>query len=108
MNGLYIEADNHKMEQVLRNLLSNAVKFSPRGGVVQVKLSVILAKEKSTSIRVTPVPSSDLYSASDCFLQIDVTDSGVGISKVRQSLIEMYFSAHCRGLSPGKSTAVIQ
>ena len=34
-------ADGGKVEQVLVNLLSNAVKFSPRGGVVTIRMSAV-------------------------------------------------------------------
>src|SRR5206468_3128910 len=35
----WIEADGHRMEQVLENLLVNALRYVPEGGAVQVELS---------------------------------------------------------------------
>ncbi len=51
-----IEIDSDKIIQVITNLLGNAVKFTPKGG--NIDLEVILK---------------------DNFIQIDVSDSGIGI-----------------------------
>jgi signal transduction histidine kinase len=59
-----IEADERKLKQILYNLLSNAVKFTPRGG--RVKLSAALAGE---------------------FVEVSVSDTGVGISVEEQGRI---------------------
>ena len=37
-SNIKVYVDEHKMNQVLRNLLSNAMKFTPKGGVVEIKL----------------------------------------------------------------------
>ncbi|MBU0664631.1 MAG: response regulator, partial [Proteobacteria bacterium] len=56
-----IEADARKMKQVVYNLLSNAVKFTPDGG----KVSLVARK---------------VMDAGKEFLEIAVTDTGIGIS----------------------------
>jgi signal transduction histidine kinase len=54
----YINGDSDRLQQIVWNLLSNAVKFTPAGG----------------SVRVTVREHDGAY-------EIDVTDSGMGISK---------------------------
>jgi len=53
-----VQADPHKMVQMLLNLVSNAVKFTPEGG------SVTIAVQRQAEI-----------------VEISVTDTGIGIAK---------------------------
>ncbi|GHV49546.1 hypothetical protein FACS1894216_00020 [Synergistales bacterium] len=62
-----IISDDQRLTQVITNLLSNAVKFTPEGGSVRVDTHFI-GEENGA-----------------CAVQIDVTDSGIGISKEQQS-----------------------
>jgi signal transduction histidine kinase len=57
-----IVADQRMMRQIIYNLLSNAVKFTPDGG------------------RVSLVASAEDKDGDRAFLEIHVTDSGIGIS----------------------------
>lgn len=57
-NDVSIEADQRKLKQIMFNLVSNAVKFSPAGGTVSVGA----------------VRDGD-------FMEITVTDTGIGIKK---------------------------
>jgi signal transduction histidine kinase/CheY-like chemotaxis protein/HAMP domain-containing protein len=59
--------DDQRLAQVITNLLSNAVKFTPEHG--SISLNARLLKEEN---RV-------------CTLQIEVTDTGIGISEEQQS-----------------------
>jgi CheY-like chemotaxis protein len=64
-------ADERKVKQVLLNLLSNAVKFTPRGGQVSLKASLI-----------------------DNAMNISVTDTGVGIAlEDQQKVFEEFYQA---------------
>ena len=59
-----IRGDERKIKQVLLNLLSNAVKFTPEGGRVDVRASVV-----------------------DGMAEISVTDTGVGIAPEDQEAV---------------------
>ena len=64
--------DGGKIEQMLVNLLSNAVKFSPRGGVVTIRLS---ASARADDLAVT----------------IEVLDQGAGVpAEHRQRIFETF------------------
>jgi PAS domain S-box-containing protein len=68
--------DALRLEQVLTNLLDNAVKYSPDGGPVVVALT-------------TPAPD---------WLQITVTDQGIGIPPAqRERIFERFYQGHGPG-----------
>ncbi len=74
-------ADARKVKQIVYNLLSNAVKFSAAGGEVRVSASRVaraLAGEPSGSreSRRFPLAASEFTD----FLQISVSDGGIGIA----------------------------
>lgn len=60
-----IWGDSERLQQVVWNLLSNAIKFTPDGGRVEVRLSVVSGSEQQ---------------ATDNYAQIQVSDTGKGIS----------------------------
>ncbi|MDR1623047.1 MAG: response regulator, partial [Synergistaceae bacterium] len=62
-----LTGDDQRLAQVIANLLSNAVKFTPEGG--SISLDARLLKEEEGV----------------CTLQIQVTDTGIGISPEQQS-----------------------
>jgi len=68
-----VYVDARKVKQMLYNLLSNAVKFSPSGG--DVTLTVNQADRAG----------ADVTSESSNWLQISVTDQGIGISEADMS-----------------------
>ncbi len=63
---IFVWGDMNRLQQVVWNLLTNAVKFTPEGGQITVKLSVI----EPTNCPPHCTPSA----------QIQVIDTGVGIS----------------------------
>jgi PAS domain S-box-containing protein len=74
-------ADPRKVKQILYNLLSNAVKFTEAGGRVTMR-AVVVPRANAGKLcgsrggRSHPLPDNDFAE----FLEISVTDSGVGIS----------------------------
>ncbi|MBI4849180.1 MAG: HAMP domain-containing protein [Nitrospirae bacterium] len=68
---IYIEADERKFKQIMLNLLSNALKFMPDGGSVRVSAQKGV-RGQGLGVREKPTPDTD-------FLEISVTDSGIGI-----------------------------
>ncbi|GHV42308.1 hypothetical protein AGMMS49546_20460 [Spirochaetia bacterium] len=59
--------DDHRLAQVITNLLSNAVKFTPERGAIRLNTRFIKEEEGI------------------CTIQIEVTDTGIGISTEQQS-----------------------
>ena len=64
-----IVSDEQRMTQVITNLLSNAIKFTPEHG--QISLTAKLLEEREDV----------------CTLQIEVSDTGIGISKEQQAAL---------------------
>ncbi|MCC5660202.1 response regulator [Nostoc sp. XA010] len=60
-----VYGDPARLQQVVWNLLTNAIKFTPKGGRVDVNLSVVYSEEQETTHK---------------YAQIQVIDTGIGIS----------------------------
>lgn len=68
--------DPDKIEKIMFNILSNGLKFTQPNGKITVKVSsAILKKSKTITIKNNKSVKFDNW------LQIEVTDTGVGISK---------------------------
>lgn len=76
-----VMVDLRRFKQILYNLLSNAVKFTPQGGQVTLLAKRVSRHDAASTIpgfevgRRTVLPSGD----GDDFLEISVTDSGIGM-----------------------------
>jgi signal transduction histidine kinase len=62
-----LNGDEQRLLQVIANLLTNAVKFTPEEGTIRLTTKFVKEEEGI------------------CTLQIDVTDTGIGISEEQQS-----------------------
>jgi len=71
--NLYMYIDKDKLHKIINNLLSNAFKFTPKGGIVTIRIG-----EDS--------PPPTIGSMTE-FLRIDVSDTGVGIPEKEVSNI---------------------
>lgn len=71
--------DARKVKQIVYNLLSNAVKFTPEGG--QVILRAQLVERKDILKQTRDMPGSDASSIGHAsqFIEIAITDTGIGI-----------------------------
>jgi two-component system sensor histidine kinase/response regulator len=80
--GLWVQADQHMLETVIRNLTSNALKFTPRGGQVTLAAhpdgKVVTVSVKDTGIGISPADVAKLF-------RIDTQRSTLGTEKERGS-----------------------
>jgi len=80
-----ITADERKLKQIMYNLLSNAVKFTPDGGEIRLtadlangSLQIADSSMEKASDQKLRAKSYELR-ASQKFIRISVTDTGIGI-----------------------------
>jgi PAS domain S-box-containing protein len=73
-------ADRVRLKQILFNLLSNAIKFIPAGGTITVRARTVMAEEHGSGGAEVPSPLPLCPSAPQPFLEIAVTDTGIGIT----------------------------
>jgi two-component system sensor histidine kinase/response regulator len=80
--GLWVQADQHMLETVIRNLTSNALKFTPRSGQVTLTArpdrKVVTVSVKDTGIGISPADVAKLF-------RIDSQRSTLGTEKERGS-----------------------
>jgi len=91
LDNFSINIDKQKISQVVRNLLSNALKFTPKGGGITVKATIVLLVNIDSSNEGTRATTS-LGSSPDCslsppYFRFEVTDTGAGISAVRLRVV---------------------
>jgi len=98
---LLIEADPHRLREVLDHLFKNAVTHSPEGGMIKVSIRPLLSPD---DLKEFPVSSSEiarkLTAAQRCYQQlvvIRVQDSGRGIPPRHLSqLFDPFYRADTR------------
>ncbi|GEM_PF-332511 len=92
---VYMPLDSEKLDRILLNLISNAIKFTPKGGYIYVTLSCqetsISVSVKDTGIGISKDKQTDIF---ERFTQVKNSKtrhkqgSGIGLSLVK-SLVEL-------------------
>ncbi|NHC34734.1 PAS domain S-box protein [Scytonema millei] len=92
---LQVFGDVTRLQQVVWNLLSNGIKFTPHGGRVEISLKEVGSREQGAEGRELRekkhVPLSFPTPDSPKFAQIQVTDTGKGISPEFLPYVFEYF-----------------
>jgi PAS domain S-box-containing protein len=111
----FISGDADRLQQVIWNLLSNAIKFTPRGGLVKVRLmrdqSHVVITVRDTGQGIEPEFLPHVF---DRFRQADSSSVrkhgglGLGLAIVRQ-LVELHggtIAAHSDGIGHGATFTI--
>lgn len=95
--GLYVEADEDRLRQIVMNLLSNGINYTPDGG--KVTLSIHAINDDLLSIQISDtgigIPKKDLPRIFERFYRVDKARSrssggtGLGLSIVKH-LVELH------------------
>ena len=103
-------ADPPRLKQILYNLLSNAIKFTPAGGRVSVTARHVAGSRRATGERGsggegTPAPQT--------FLEVSVTDTGIGIpgehlERIFQEFEQVVDTAHPRQEGTGLGLPLVK
>ncbi|MBI5630160.1 MAG: hybrid sensor histidine kinase/response regulator [Elusimicrobia bacterium] len=92
---LFIEADKHRLTQILLNLLGNALKFTPSGGKVRISLKSLEDCARfcvqDTGVGIDPAETERLF---ERFYQAEGTrlnHKGLGLGlEISKGLVEMH------------------
>jgi signal transduction histidine kinase/DNA-binding NarL/FixJ family response regulator len=78
--GLEIDADRHRLMQVMANLIGNAIKFTPEGGAITVSCARgDLAARVVVADSGPGIPAESLPHVFDRFYQNDARSGGAGL-----------------------------
>jgi signal transduction histidine kinase len=62
VDGIFIEADHHRLRKVLGQLLENAIAYSPEGGTIDVSLCVVSPNARAERSDLPPQAGAGLGS----------------------------------------------
>jgi PAS domain S-box len=96
-NGLYVEADEDRLRQIMMNVIANGINYTPEGGKVSVNIRSI--DEDHIRIQISDtgigIPKKDLPRIFERFYRVDKARSrssggtGLGLSIVKH-LVELH------------------
>lgn len=96
-NEVFANIDKEKMHKIVNNLMSNAVKFTPKGGNIEVALTLDAAEDQfvlQVSDTGVGIPKADLQHIFDRFYRSNnqrATNTGSGIGL---HLVDEYVQMH--------------
>ncbi|WP_214630409.1 two-component system histidine kinase PnpS [Paenibacillus agaridevorans] len=96
-SGLYLEADEDRLRQIMMNLLSNGINYTPEGGHVTIRIYAYGDEQVRIQIRDSGIgiPKKDLPRVFERFYRVDKARSrssggtGLGLSIVKH-LVELH------------------
>jgi signal transduction histidine kinase/DNA-binding response OmpR family regulator/ligand-binding sensor domain-containing protein len=94
---LFMYFDNDKLYKIINNLLSNAFKFTPAGGTITMRLSQTIENQNSDFVQLEVIDSGSGISGNDLpnvfnrFYQASTTQGGSGIGL---HLVKEYVELH--------------
>jgi PAS domain S-box-containing protein len=102
-------ADMEQMEQVLFNLYTNAIQAMPEGGILTVSAQIVLRPRSGAGasyvlprVRVADNESSYLVSEEQQWLELSISDTGIGIPPEQLDLIfQPFFTTKAHGIGLG-------
>ncbi|RYD64052.1 MAG: response regulator, partial [Verrucomicrobiaceae bacterium] len=106
---IHLQADPHRLAQVISNLLNNAAKYTPRGGTIRLAAEV---EHDSLAVRVEDtgkgIPSGMLDRIFEMFAQIDSPSDhgglGIGLTLVKSLVLMHAGSVRAESAGPGKGS----
>jgi two-component system phosphate regulon sensor histidine kinase PhoR len=100
--GLFLEADEDRLQQILMNLMQNGINYTPDGGRVKVRAELIVGNDdEAETVRITVsdtgigIPKKDIPRVFERFYRVDKARSrssggtGLGLSIVKH-LVELH------------------
>jgi two-component system, OmpR family, sensor histidine kinase BaeS len=105
-----IELDPARIRQVLENLIANALRFTPRGGRISVRCSVLSSQSKSVAVSVSDtgagIPPDELLHIFERFYKSrDSRGTGLGLA-IAKNLIAAHGGEISAQSEPGKGTTI--
>ena len=73
-----IISDEQRLSQVITNLIGNAIKFTPKKGVIKIRIEITEEEKNKYAV------NSDDENLSLCTINFSITDTGIGISREKQ------------------------